>query len=600
VKNLQKRLLVLTALLTMTPVVWAGDWHYDNVERVVAIADIHGAFDAMTATLGKAKILDDDLNWSGGKAHLVVVGDIIDRGPGSRRAMELLMRLEGEAEAAGGRVHVLFGNHETMPMTGDLRYVSDAEYAAFADDEDLAERSRWLKLFAKRNGSDIDVVRARFNKKFPPGYFAMRRAFRADGRYGSWLLQKNIIVVINGTAFVHGGLSPAVAKLGLQGVNGKLKSDLAEYVRVLARLMDAEILLPTDSHYDYGTILKNYLPSFSDKAETLHDVKAAIRLEESELLSTAGPLWYRGNVVCPEIVEDYRLDDALAAIDARRVVVGHTPTPNRKVLQRFDGRLIEIDTGMLHSYYKGSGNALIIEGDTLSVVNQSADEPGVPMEHPRHVGRRPADLGADELQELLVQGNIVSIQSEGGTTIATVQKDGNSVRAFFERRQGRGVYPDVAAYRLDKLLELDMVPVAVVREVDGRDGSLQFLPDNSFDEVERSSTGAGAGAHCPMMLQWDAMYLFDTLIYNEGRSPSRMDYDRSSMQLMLSEHDQAFLAKKGRPRHLANAPLEVTRSWREALAGISDDVLAETLGDVLDKRRLRALAARRDELLATE
>ena len=103
-----------------------------------------------------------------------------------------------------------------------------------------------------------------------------------------------------------------------------------------------------------------------------------------------------------------------------------------------------------------------------------------------------------------------------------------------------------------------------------------------------------------MMLQWDAMYLFDTLIYNEGRSPGRMDYDRSSMQLMLSEHDQAFLAKKGRPRHLANAPLEVTRSWREALAGISDDVLEETLGDVLDKRRLRALAARRDELLATE
>ena len=71
---------------------------------------------------------------------------------------------------------------------------------------------------------------------------------------------------------------------------------------------------------------------------------------------------------------------------------------------------------MLHSYYKGSGNALILEGDTLSVVNQSADEPGVPMAHPRHVGRRPADLGADELQELLIQGDIVSIQSEGGTT----------------------------------------------------------------------------------------------------------------------------------------------------------------------------------------
>ncbi|HNP65689.1 MAG TPA: hypothetical protein PKH39_17285, partial [Woeseiaceae bacterium] len=393
---------------------------------------------------------------------------------------------------------------------------------------------------------------------------------------------------------------PAVVQLGLKGVNGKLKNDLAEYVRVLARLTDAEILLPTDSHYDYGTILKNYLPGLSDKAETLRDLKAAIRLEESELLSAAGPLWYRGNVVCPEIVEAYRLDDALAAIDAKRVVVGHTPTPNRKVLQRFDGRLIEIDTGMLHFYYQGSGNALVLEGDAVSVVNQSTDELTVPMEHPRRVGRRPAGLGADELQELLMHGDIVSVESDGETTIATVQKDGNSVRAFFEKREGRGVYPDVAAYRLDKLLELDMVPVTVVREVGGRDGSLQFLPDNTFDEVERSSTRAGAGAHCPIMLQWDAMYLFDSLIYNEGRSQSRMDYDRSSLQLMLSEHDRAFLAKKGRPRHLANAPLKVTRSWKDALAEISDDVLEETLGDVLDKRRLRALAARRDELLATE
>ncbi|HNP63275.1 MAG TPA: metallophosphoesterase, partial [Woeseiaceae bacterium] len=200
----EKPLLALVALLAFAPAAWADEWHYDNVERVVAIADIHGAFDAMTATLEKAKILDDDLNWSGGKAHLVVVGDILDRGPGSRRAMELLMRLESEAETAGGRVHVLFGNHETMPMTGDLRYVSDAEYAAFADDEDPAERSRWLRLFAKRNGSDVEVVRERFDREFPPGYFAMRRAFRADGRYGKWLLQKNIIVVINGTAFVHG------------------------------------------------------------------------------------------------------------------------------------------------------------------------------------------------------------------------------------------------------------------------------------------------------------------------------------------------------------------------------------------------------------
>jgi hypothetical protein len=50
--------------------------------------------------------------------------------------MELLMRLEGEALAAGGRVHVLIGNHESLILTGDMRYVSEQEYAAFAADVD--------------------------------------------------------------------------------------------------------------------------------------------------------------------------------------------------------------------------------------------------------------------------------------------------------------------------------------------------------------------------------------------------------------------------------------------------------------------------------
>ena len=593
------QIFFLLAMLSVPFAATADNWRFDNVDRIVAMADIHGAYDAMTATLQKARVLDADLKWSGGKTHLVIVGDILDRGPDSRAAMELLMRLEGEAEAAGGRVHVVFGNHESMPMTGDLRYVSAAEYAAFADDEDPVERERWLGLYAKRNNSDVASVRPRFDEKFPPGYFAMRRAFRADGRYGKWLLQKNIIVVVNGTAFVHGGLSPTVTKLGLDGVNGKLKKELEEYVRVLGLLTDAEILLPTDSHYKYHSILTNYLPGLDDDAETLRAVKDAIRLEDSELLGVDGPLWYRGNVVCPGIVESHRLDAALAAIDASRVVVGHTPTPDHKVRQRFGGRLIEIDTGMLNFYYKGSGNALVIEGDTISVVNQWG-EPSAPIDHPRHVGWRPAGLTADDLEDLLSNGEIVSVESGDEGTVVTIAQNGTSVQATFERRAARGVFPGVAAYRLDRLLNLEMVPVTVERRVDGRDGSLEYRPMNTLDEVERSESGIGMDAHCPIPMQWAAMYLFDALIYNEGRSLHRMDYDRSSMQLILGEHDRAFDSRKGRPRHLVNAPLVVTPGWKAALSMLTDDVIEKNLGDVLDKRRLRALAIRRDELLATE
>jgi hypothetical protein len=589
--------VILVAVLSLAQSASADDWHFDNVDRVVAIADIHGAYDAMTATLQSAGVINADMRWVDGATHLVIVGDILDRGPDSRLAMDLLMRLEGEAESAGGKVHVLIGNHESMPMTGDLRYVSAAEYEAFAADEDPDERARWLELYVQQQAGDAATLKATFDTQFPVGYFAMRRAFRADGRYGKWLLEKNIIVVLNGTAFVHGGLSPLVAEVGLDGINRKQKSKLVDYVEALAILTDAEILLPTDSNFGYSAILTNYMPSLDAEAATLAAVKTAISLDDLELLSSSGPLWYRGSVACSEMVESHRLNAALAAIDAERVVVGHTPTPNLQVLQRFDGRLLEIDTGMLHFYYQGSGNALVLEGDSVSVINQ-ASAATVPIEHPRQVGRRAGALTAGQIEEALAQGEIVSLDKTDAGSVARIKHNGQSISAIFSRRKSRGFYPAVAAYQLDRLLDLDMVPVTVVREVDGRDGSLQFLPMNISNEKERVATGAGGGAHCPISEQWQAMYIFDALIYNEGRTTQQMIYDKVSWQLILGGHDKTFANKKGRPPYLAQIAVVVNQSWKDALATITDDVLQEQFADILDKRRLTALASRRDELLS--
>ena len=130
-----------------------GQWQYSGVERIVAVSDIHGAYQPLVATLRNAAVLDPDLAWSGGSTHLVIVGDILDRGPDSRDVMDLLMRLEGEAEAAGGMVHVLIGNHEAMNLIGDLRYVAKEEFAAFAAEETEEERTRWLASFAKQKST---------------------------------------------------------------------------------------------------------------------------------------------------------------------------------------------------------------------------------------------------------------------------------------------------------------------------------------------------------------------------------------------------------------------------------------------------------------
>lgn len=597
---LRTLLVPLLILLAGAAFAEADGWQVEGADQIVAIADVHGAFDAMVETLQRAEVIDDSLAWKGETTHLVIVGDILDRGPKSRAAMDLLMRLEGEALAAGGAVHVVIGNHESMNMIGDLRYVSKEEYAAFASDETSAERDAWFEAYAERyaGSTPAENLRDKFEAQFPAGFFALRRAFRPDGKYGAWLLSKPVIMVVNGTAFVHGGLSPLVEELGLDGINGRLKSELVAYVEALQTLTDAGVLLPTDSHYDTEKILNAYMPALDEAPAVLEAVATTRRLVNSELFDAEGPLWYRGNVSCGELIEEYRLDGALAAIGAERVVVGHTPTPTRSVLQRFDGRLIEIDTGMLNFYYKGSGHALVLRGESVSVINQAGEGQTVPLRHPRIVGLRPGMMSPEDLQRLLEEGDILAEQEDAnGRRIVSVGDGRRNVSAIFEKRPARGFYPSVAAYRLDRLLELDMVPVTVPRKIGRSFGSLQFIADRVSDEKQRSASGRGGGASCSLTDQWAAMYVFDVFIYNQGRSLQRMLYDPSSWRLILSEHDRAFEARKGRPKHLEAAPVEVTEGWRRALATLTDEVLDANLDDVLDSRRLKALKARRDELL---
>ena len=579
----------------------ASQWQFDDIDRVVAISDIHGAYGPMVATLKNAGVLDDELAWSGGDTHLVIVGDILDRGPESRAAMDLLMRVEDEAAIAGGKVHVLIGNHEAMNLVGDLRYVSKEEYAAFGDDELAEDRDTWFAAYAAdRSGAEpTAALRAEFDRSYPIGFFAHRRAFSSNGKYGRWLSQKPVVVVINETAFVHGGVSPMIGQIGLDGVNGRLRQELVDYLRNLEILYEAGALLPTDNFYEHPMLLEKYLAPLTTEARVIDAMAAVKRLHSSNIHASDGPLWYRGNIACSELVEEDRLDVSLQAIGAKRVVIGHTPTLGRRIMQRFDGRIYEVDTGMLNEHYAGSGNALVMEQGRIFVINQDSEELLSVVPHPRRVGNRQGGyLDAADIKQLLASGNIVSTRKDdSGRQLVTVSNGLRGVEAVFAKQSARGFYPEVAAYRLDRLLELDMVPVTALRMIDGEAGSLQFLPYGSIDEVQRAAKGRGSSANCPMADQWDAMFVFDALIYNEGRYAKSILYSPDNWQLMLVGHNRAFVGKKGRPKFLKSKKLNVTNAWRDALKALSDDVLVDQFSDVLDKKRLRSLGTRRNELL---
>ena len=217
-------------------------WEWEGVRRVVALGDVHGRYTELVRLLLGTGLVDDRLNWVGGAAHLVLCGDLVDRGPRDRDVVDLVRTLQTQARSAGGVVHALLGNHEVMNLTRDFRYVTAGGFSAFAEDERNRDRRNARSGYYQRALARQDVDRARleeaFDETYPPGYFARQWAFGPRGDYGRWLLDQPAVVKINGVVFLHGGLTPDVAAMGLDAINRQVRDGVRRVMRAQQVLED--------------------------------------------------------------------------------------------------------------------------------------------------------------------------------------------------------------------------------------------------------------------------------------------------------------------------------------------------------------------------
>jgi TPR repeat protein len=278
--------------------VWTG------VERVIAIGDVHGDYESFAAVLRSAGLIDKDGNWTGRKTHLVQTGDIVDRGPDSRAVMDLLIRLQKQAAAAGGAVHCLLGNHEAMNIYGDLRYVSPAEFAAFAPQNSQADRAAaYPDQRAITAAATPEMDQSQWQREHPAGSDERRAAFSPEGEYGKWLRGENAIIKIDHTLFVHAGLGAKYADWSIDRINDEVRAELADFTRLHGGIVTDE----------------------------------------------QGPLWYAGLAKGDELQLEPLVDTLLKHFDVDRIVVGHTYARGA-VMPRFDGKLILVDTGIPRVY----------------------------------------------------------------------------------------------------------------------------------------------------------------------------------------------------------------------------------------------------------
>jgi Calcineurin-like phosphoesterase len=78
------------------------------------IGDVQGYLEPLQRVLASIGVIDANGSWTGSSATLAVLGDLVDRGPDGIGVIELLMRLQSEADRAGGRVLVVVGNHDVL------------------------------------------------------------------------------------------------------------------------------------------------------------------------------------------------------------------------------------------------------------------------------------------------------------------------------------------------------------------------------------------------------------------------------------------------------------------------------------------------------
>jgi hypothetical protein len=573
---------------------------WKDAGRVVAFADVHGAYTDLAGLLQAAGVVDRDLRWSAGRTHVVSLGDLLDRGDDSRKVMDLLMRLQGEAAAAGGYMHVVLGNHEAMNLLGDLRDAAAGEYAAFASEEPAGRRETaradWLVL----NGPDSSPA---FDQRFPPGYFGYRAALAPDGKYGRWLLSLPAVIAINDTLFMHGGPSKVLRSMPLAEINLRYRTAVADYLGALGELQSAGLLREGDEFARRPDIAAHRLAALvpGDNAAQMKLAEAVQRFKaaaDSPMLNVDGPNWYRGPALCNECAEADVLLPTLAGLGLQRLVIGHTVARNARVATRFDGKVVKLDAGMNRAVYHGHPAALILDKGAAAVVYADAgNTPAAIPAEPLYVAPNSVDDGT--VADILTTGTAtVTGPRAPGVLDAMVEKDGRKLPAVFVAAGYDAVNREMAAYRLDRALQVGIVPATAIREVQGQRGYLQARPAKWVTQADVQSRSLRGGGWCALDPQFELVYAFDALTGNEGRTADRLLYDAQEWSVLVTGYDRAFGTSKVFPAYLqARAPAPGAE-MRRRLAALDDATLVKALGNLASPRERKALLERRDALLA--
>ncbi|WOK96681.1 shewanella-like protein phosphatase 1 [Canna indica] len=312
-----------------------------------SFGDLHGDISKTRHALEMAGVLSshsEDL-WIGGKTVLVQLGDILDRGEDEIAILSLLRSLDIQAKSTGGAVFQVNGNHETMNVEGDFRYVDPGgfdecidfvEYLdEYGDDWDDAfvgwnRASRSWKEKRKASYSHCthsDIV------KMQMGVVARSSLFMPGGPLACELARHALVLKVDDWIFCHGGLLPHHVSYGIE----KMNEEVSLWMRDFGEGSDAPEVLSIATRGE-SSVVWNRLYS-RDSADANYQ-----SLQISSIL-----------------------EDTLQALGAKGMIVGHTPQYNG-VNSKYNKRIWCIDVGMSSGVLDSRPEVLEIVDNKVRVI----------------------------------------------------------------------------------------------------------------------------------------------------------------------------------------------------------------------------------------
>ena len=225
------------------------------------------------------------------------------------------------------------------------------------------------------------------------------------------------------------------------------------------------------------------------------------------------------------------------------------------------------------------------------------------------------DKWEDFLQnaEVVEQNQMVSREAVTSPWVLTLEKDGVRKKALWKNPEGlmKGFLEnwkwEIAAYRLDKYLGLNMVPPTVERRFQGDRGSCQLWVDAKMSLKEKMEKNIDTPSY--KVFPWNrALFLqraFDNLIANEDRHQNQY-LITEDWRMILIDHSRTFRTSKKFTSKLIYSEKgkeskylmkELPRAFYEKLKALNQEVIAEAASEYLTDKEIEAVLMRRDLMI---